>query len=324
MAVYTIITDEMIDHFLLRYDIGKRQALIGITQGVENTNYKLETSQGNYILTIYEKRVDPADLPFFINLKTHLAHKNYPCPTPIADSDGIVLQTTQGKAMAIVSFLEGTSTASPNFDHCHEAGVILAKLHLNGNDFTMPRPNALGQHAWRPLAEQIKVDLEQGKYFEQLPQIEEWLTDIEENWPSYSSQPLPYGVIHGDLFPDNVLFKQKTITGVIDFYFACNDMLAYDLAVMVNAWCFDQPHQFNLSKARALIEGYTSVRPLVDNESKALLILARGAAMRFYLTRLYDWIHTPEDALVKPHNPDDFWQRLKFLNSINSPQQIGV
>ena len=320
MAVYTIITDAMIDRVLLQYDIGQHRALTGITQGVENTNYKLETDQGHYILTIYEKRVDPADLPFFINLKTHLAEQGYPCPTPVGANDGHVLQKIQGKSMAIVSFLNGTSTASPQPPHCHAAGAVLADMHLKGAHFDMQRPNALGQHAWRPLADQIKADVAHTDHSDQMPQIENWLTGIEKDWPDR----LPEGVIHGDLFPDNVLFDHTAITGVIDFYFACQDMLAYDLAVMINAWCFDQPHLFNPDKASALIAGYTSNRSLQDDERKAMLVLARGAAMRFYLTRLYDWIHTPADAQVKPHNPDDYWHRLMFLHSMDDPAEIGV
>jgi homoserine kinase type II len=320
MAVYTIITDAMIDRLLLQYDIGKHRALTGITQGVENTNYKLETDQGHFILTIYEKRVDPADLPFFINLKTHLAEQGYPCPTPVRANDGHVLQNIQGKSMAIVSFLNGTFTASPEPPHCHAAGDVLADMHLKSAHFDMRRPNALGKQAWRPLVEQIKDDVAHTDHSDQMPQIENWLTGIEQNWPDR----LPRGVIHGDLFPDNVLFDHTTITGVIDFYFACQDMLAYDLAVMVNAWCFDQPQRFNPDKAKALITGYTSNRSLQDDEREAMLVLARGAALRFYLTRLYDWIHTPADAQVKPHNPDDYWHRLILLHSMDDPAEIGV
>jgi homoserine kinase type II len=320
MAVYTIITDAMIDRLLLQYDIGKHRALTGITQGVENTNYKLETDQGHFILTIYEKRVDPADLPFFINLKTHLAEQGYPCPTPVRANDGHVLQNIQGKSMAIVSFLNGTFTASPEPPHCHAAGAVLADMHLKSAHFDMQRPNALGKQAWRPLVEQIKDDVAHTDHSDQMPQIENWLTGIEQNWPDR----LPQGVIHGDLFPDNVLFDHTTITGVIDFYFACQDMLAYDLAVMINAWCFDQSQRFNPDKAKALITGYTSNRSLQDDERKAMLVLARGAALRFYLTRLYDWIHTPADAQVKPHNPDDYWHRLMFLHSMDDSAEIGV
>jgi homoserine kinase type II len=320
MAVYTIITDAMIDRLLLQYDIGKHRALTGITQGVENTNYKLETDQGHFILTIYEKRVDPADLPFFINLKTHLAEQGYPCPTPVRANDGHVLQNIQGKSMAIVSFLNGTFTASPEPPHCHAAGAVLADMHLKSAHFDMQRPNALGKQAWRPLIEQIKDDVAHTDHSDQMSQIENWLTGIEQNWPDR----LPRGVIHGDLFPDNVLFDHTTITGVIDFYFACQDMLAYDLAVMINAWCFDQPQRFNPDKAKALVTGYTSNRSLQDDEREAMLVLARGAALRFYLTRLYDWIHTPSDAQVKPHNPDDYWHRLIFLHSMDDPAEIGV
>ena len=315
MAVYTQIDDEMIDALLAQYAIGKRRALTGITQGVENTNYRLETDLendrgGRYILTIYEKRVKAEDLPFFLGLKHHLAAKGYPCPSPIADRDGQILQKIQGKPMAIVSFLDGTDSPAPTTEQCQKAGAILARLHLDAKDFTIPRPNALGQHAWAGLFNacgDAANHLEKGLG----AQIQKWLEDIQNAW----RQDLPQGVIHADLFPDNVLFTGHEISGVIDFYFACQDMYAYDVAITINAWCFDDKMSFCHDRYKAMLKGYTDLRPLTKTEQNALPILAKGAAMRFFLTRLYDWINTPADAQVKPHDPQDYLARLRFWDS---------
>ena len=312
MAVYTQIDDEAIDALLARYDIGKRRALTGITQGVENTNYRLETDLetdrgGRYILTIYEKRVQAADLPFFLGLKKHLAAKAYPCPSPIADRDGQILQKIQGKPMAIVSFLDGTDSPRPTTEQCQKAGAILARLHLDAANFTIPRPNALGQHAWAGLFDacgDAVNRLEKGLG----AQIQKWLDDLEQQW----RHDLPRGVIHADLFPDNVLFTRHEISGVIDFYFACQDMYAYDVAITINAWCFDDTKTFCQERYKAMLKGYTDLRPLSEAEETALPILAKGAAMRFFLTRLYDCINTPADAQVKPHDPQDYLTRLRF------------
>ena len=315
MAVYTQIDDETIDALLAQYAIGKRRALTGITQGVENTNYRLETDlendrEGIYILTIYEKRVKEADLPFFLGLKKHLAAKGYPCPSPIADREGKILQKIQGKPMAIVSFLDGTDSPAPTTEQCEKAGAILARLHLDAKDFTIPRPNALGQHAWAGLFNacgDAANHLENGLG----AQIQKWLDDIQNAW----RHDLPQGVIHADLFPDNVLFSNHEISGVIDFYFACQDMYAYDVAITINAWCFDDKMRFCHDRYKAMLKGYTDLRPLNDAEQNALPILAKGAAMRFFLTRLYDWINTPADAQVKPHDPQDYLARLRFWDS---------
>lgn len=317
MAVYTIISDAMIDQLLEGYDIGKRRQLTGITQGVENTNYRLETGQGIFILTIYERRVAPSELPFFIGLKGHLAAKHYPCPSPVADKSGQILQTIKDKPMAIVTFLQGASTTVPSEHQCWKAGEVLAKLHLNAADFTITRPNALGQHAWRPLfkdtgkaADQLETGL--------VTKIEEWLSRIEAEWP----KDLPTGIIHADLFPDNVLFSGDDISGVIDFYFACQDWFAYDLAIMINAWCFDNQKTYQHGHAAALYAGYTSLRPLNQAEYQALPVLARGAAMRFFLTRLYDWVNTPADAQVLPHNPVDYLDRLHFFDMMTTADEM--
>ena len=315
MAVYTPMAEDDLARLLTGYDIGQAVALDGITEGVENTNYKLTTNRGEFILTIYEKRVDAADLPFFMDLMAHLSAGGYPCPTPIADKKGQVLQRHANKPLAIVSFLPGISHLIPSASQCYAAGAVLARLHLAAADLPLQlqRKNALGQAAWQPLFDRCRQSAD--RFIAGSSQtLAQWLGEIGDAWP----KDLPTGVVHADLFPDNVLFTNGAITGVIDFYFACQDYFAYDLAVMLNAWCFDRPQDFNKEKSAALINGYASHRPLTKFESAALPILAKGAAMRFFLTRLYDWDNTPADAQVRRHDPMDYWHRLNAYTHISS------
>ena len=333
MAVYTMIEEEALHNLLLGYDIGQAVTCHGITEGVENSNYKLTTTTGDFILTIYEKRVAPNDLPFFMGLMTHLSQAGYPCPTPIADKNQCVLQTHADKPLAIVSFLQGQSHATPTPHHCYQAGAVLARLHLAAADFTdgknamTMRRNALGQSAWQGLFETCYDTAKTlTDDFKQLD-LKQVLATIDKEWPQELPQELPKGIIHADLFPDNVLFADNDndnikISGVIDFYFACYDFLAYDLAIMLNAWCFDTPDTLNHKKSSALIDGYVSQRQLSDGEWEALPLLVRGAAMRFFLTRLYDWEHTPADAQVKRLDPLDYWQRLLVHSGIGDASQF--
>ena len=319
MAVYTAISQTDLARLLAGYDIGEAVACVGITEGVENSNYKLTTSKGEFILTIYEKRVAAEDLPFFIGLMTHLAAAGYPCPKPIANRQHQVLQTHASKPLAIVSFLPGRSHATPTIPQCYNAGAVLAWLHLAAEDFPMQRANALGQAAWGELfakcREGTSVNTFRGL------DIGETLASIASHWPQNTD--LPHGIIHADLFADNVLFADDdTISGVIDFYFACRDMLAYDLAIMLNAWCFDSPETLNREKSSALIAGYCARRQLTPAEWEALPLLAKGAAMRFFLTRLYDWDNTPDDAQVQRHDPMAYWQRLLVHEGITHPDQL--
>ena len=319
MAVYTKISEADLNALLSRYSIGDLIDFKGITEGVENTNYKVDTTEGHYILTIYEKRVNRADLPFFITLKTHLAVSGIPCPQPIADRDGKVLQELGGKPMAIVSFLEGTWTREPSADYCYQVGAALADIHAAGSDFTMHRANALGHQSWRGLWEKsiyFADTLEDGLK----EKIVSYLDRLDQEWPS----DLPQGVIHADLFPDNVLFTDDRISGIIDFYFACNGLFAYDLGITINAWCFDAAGTFAQNKSAAMIEGYESIRVLTESEVAALPTLARGSAMRFFLTRLYDWINTPQDAQVQPHDPMDYRRRLSFHDTAHDSSVYGV
>lgn len=307
MAVYTDITDAELEQLLAAYELGGARSFKGIAEGVENSNFLLETDAGRYILTVYERRMREEDLPFFIDLMRHLANRGFPCPTPISDRAGNVLQKMRGKPAALVSFLSGVSVRRPTAAHAREAGIGLARLHLAANGFKGRRANALGQPAWsglfsdqRPGAERMRAGLSR--------QIDEDLAMLALAWP----RDLPTGIIHADLFPDNVFFRDGKFAAAIDFYFACEDALAYDLAICLNAWCFEPDGAFNITTARALVSGYQSLRPLSPAERAGLPILAHGAAMRFFLTRLIDWSRADVGALVKPKDPAEYERMLAF------------
>jgi len=309
MAVYTSVPDDALAAFLAAYDIGEARAFKGIAEGVENSNYYLETDQGRFILTLFEKRVSAEDLPYFVALKRHLAANGFPCPEPVLARDGKALQTLEGRPALIVTFLNGLSPRKPNAAQCRSLGAGLARMHLALKDFEMPRPNTLGPASWPRLwagraaaADALQAGL--------AAVIAGDLADIAAAKPQ--SLVLPRGTIHADLFPDNAFFLGDDFTGAIDFYFACTDALAYDLAICLNAWAFEAGGQYNFSRGANLIKGYESVRQLEPAERDALPLLARGAALRFFLTRLVDWSDTPKDALVKPHNPLDYAARLAF------------
>jgi homoserine kinase type II len=319
MAVYTEVSDEELTRFLMRYEIGTLVAYKGIAEGVENSNYLLNTDGGRYILTLYEKRVHRADLPFFLGLMEHLAERGLHCPLPVHDRDGALLQELAGRPAAIVSFLDGYSVRRPRVVHCDAVGCALADLHQAGSDFGLRRENALSLAGWRPL-----VAATADRADEAAPgladEIARELVFLEENWPG----DLPAGVIHADLFPDNVFFRGESMSGLIDFYFACNDLFAYDVAICLNAWCFEEPNAINVTKARALLRGYNERRPLSEAEMRALPILARGSALRFLLTRLYDWFNTSQNALVKPKDPLEYRRKLRFHQSVRSLSDYGL
>ncbi|TWS97098.1 homoserine kinase [Reyranella sp. CPCC 100927] len=319
MAVYTEVADDQLDAFLAEYDIGEPQSCKGIAEGVENSNYLLATTRGTYFLTLYEKRVDPRDLPFFLGLMDHLAARGIPCPTPVHGRDGRALRTLAGRPAAIITFLSGLWPRRITVDHCAPVGAAMARLHLAAADFTLKRPNALSVAGWRPLFDSTRM-----RAHEVAPGLADELAAdlavLERDWP----RDLPAGVIHADLFQDNVLFLHETLSGVIDFYFACNDLLAYDVAICLNAWCFEADRSFNVTKARALVSGYQQVRPLSAAERHALPLLARGAAMRFLLTRLYDWLHTPPGAMVKRKDPLEYLARLRFHRGAGGPDDYGL
>jgi len=318
MAVYTEVTDEDLAGFLAGYDVGPLLSYKGIAEGVENTNYLVHTAKSPFILTLYERRVNREDLPFFLGLMEHLSAAGLNCPLPVRDSNGQALRELAGRPAALVTFLEGFWLRRPKAEHCAAVGEAMARLHLAGKSFAINRANALGLRGWRPLyerfanrANEIAPDL--------AVTIEQELGHLEAHWP----QGLEEGVIHADLFPDNVFFLDDKLSGLIDFYFACNDALAYDLAVSLNAWCFEPDYSFNVTKGRALLRGYQSVRALGPTERAAMPLLARGAALRFLLTRAYDWLHTPKDALVRPHDPIAYLRRLRFHQKVRSIGEYG-
>jgi len=305
MAVYTDITDEELSALLADFELGAPLSLKGVAEGVENSNFLLETEAGRYFLTIYEKRVREEDLPFFLGLMRWLAQHGYPSATPIADRSGQLLKRVRGKPCAIVTFLSGLSVRRPSAAHCREAGAGLAALHVAADGFAGARENDLGQQAWAPLFAGLKAEAE-GLKPGLAAVIDADLAAIGARWPA----DLPRGVIHADYFPDNVFFAGGKFAGAIDFYFACNDALAYDIAVALNAWCFEADGSFNITSARQLVAGYEAIRPLSDAERAALPILAHGAAMRFFLTRLADWGATPAGALVRPKDPMEYERKL--------------
>jgi homoserine kinase type II len=319
MAVYTDVTDEELQQFLAGYSIGGLLSYKGIAEGVENSNFLLHTSAGFFILTLYEKRVAAADLPFFLNLIEHLAARGLTCPQPVRNRNGEALGRLAGRPAAIVTFLDGMWIRRPSAAHCGAVGEALAKLHLAGADFGMTRRNGLSVEGWRPLfnAAGARADTVQNGLGNA---IAGELALLEHNWP----RELPQGVIHADLFPDNVFFLGNRLSGLIDFYFACTDALAYDVAICLNAWCFEPDHSYNITKGRALLNGYLRARELTQGEIAALPTLCRGAALRFLLTRLVDWLEVPSGALVKPKDPLEYYRKLRFHQANVSARDYGI
>jgi len=319
MAVYTEIADDELACFIASYDIGSVLSLKGIAEGVENSNYLLVTETGPHILTLYEKRVDPNDLPFFIGLMEHLAKRGIICPQPVRNREGQALGTLAGRPAAIVTFLPGMWVRRPRPDHCLAIGGALANLHIAGEGFELTRHNALTVDGWRPLFDRAAARAD-----EVMPGLRDDIAGeldlLEETWPT----DLPRGVIHADLFPDNVFFLHEELSGLIDFYFACNDFLAYDVAVCLNAWCFESDGSLNVTKARALLAGYQKVRPFTPEELQALPLLARGSALRFLLTRLYDWLNVPPGALVAPKDPLEYLRKLRFHRTVKNAGAYGL
>jgi homoserine kinase type II len=319
MAVYTDVSFEELEAFLASYDLGHAHVFKGIAEGVENSNYYLQTPKGAYILTLYEKRVDANDLPFYLGLMEHLARAGIACPTPVPSKKGELSGTLNGRPAAILTFLDGVSLRHPTVELCAKTGRALAELHDAGSGFAGHRTNALALAGWKMLARDCSAEADSvARGMTSL--IDDELAILEKRWPS----DLPEGVIHADLFPDNVLFVDNEVSGLIDFYFACNDALAYDLAVTLNAWCFETDGSFNLTKGRALAAGYQSKRKLKETERAAMPLLCRGAALRFLLTRLYDWLHHDPAALVRPKDPREFARRLRFHQTISGADAYGL
>jgi len=319
MAVYTDVNEDELAKFIAGYDIGELLSFKGIAEGVENSNFLVHTGRGNFILTLYEKRVHAADLPFFLGLMEHLAQRGLNCPLPVHNRQGGVLGKVAGRPAALVTFLDGLWVRRPTTKHCAAVGEALAQLHLDGEGFKLERANALSVESWRGLYDQAKARADSVQ-----PGLAKTIADelgvLEKSWP----RDLPRGVIHADLFPDNVFFLGETLSGLIDFYFACNDMLAYDVAVCLNAWCFEPDHSYNVTKGRALLQGYEKVRKLSVREREALPLLCRGAALRFLLTRLVDWLAVPDGALVRPKDPLEYFRKLRFHQSLKSARDYGL
>ncbi|MCC6477648.1 homoserine kinase [Sphingorhabdus sp.] len=321
MAVYTQVSAEAAAKLLDRYDVGRLVSLKGIAEGVENSNYLLETDRARFILTLYESRVDPADLPYFHNLLAHLHNAGSPVPRFIDDRDGGWLQDVKGKKACLIEFLPGISVSEPTAAQAEAVGRSLARMHLAVADFAETKPNPLGQADWRPLFDRCDAaaaDALQDGLAADIAAECDWLA---KNWPS----GLPQTAVHTDLFPDNVLFRGNDVGGLIDFYFACTDFRAYDLAVTHAAWSFSNDGgEYAADIGAALIAGYRSVIELTDAEKQAFPALARGAALRFLLTRLFDWINTPADALVTRKDPLAFYRRLRFYRRVASGDIFGA
>jgi homoserine kinase type II len=319
MAVYTEISDDELIEFVAQFDIGAVIACKGIAEGIENSNYFLVADRASYILTLYEKRVRAKDLPFFLGLLDYLAGRGVPCPVPVKGRDGEALRRLSGRPAAITTFLEGMWPRRVTTQHCAALGEAMARLQVAGDGFAMRRPNDLSLESWRPLLN--AVDRRADEICPGLAaELAQELADLEGAWPA----ELPAGIIHADLFPDNVFFMGAEHSGFIDFYFACNDFLAYDLAICLNAWCFEIDGSFNSTKARRMTSAYGQARSFTREELDALPLLARGAAMRFLLTRLYDWLHTPEGALVTRKDPLEYYDKLTFHRGLSGPGVYGL
>lgn len=312
MAIYSPISEIELEIFLKQYKIGTLLKFEGILEGIENTNYKIETSDNKYILTIFEKRVDPSHLPFFINLKKHLAKKNFECPKPIKNIDGKYINLLKNKHCVIISFLQGEKTKIVKNNHCKQVGNMLSIFHEKSKDFEQKRINTMSHIQWSEIFLKNKK-AENNEFRDVMPYIKKELSYLAINWPL----DLPKGIIHGDVFQDNVFFRDNNFSGLIDFYFSCNDFFSYDLALTINAWCFDDKFQFKKERFLNLIQGYEDNRLLTKIEKKSLSILLRGAAIRILLTRIHDYIFHPEGAYVEPKNPNEYYSILQFHQKNN-------
>ena len=313
MAVYTKLEHQEVKQFLEQYNINNFKDFKGITEGVENTNYLIKTSEQDYILTIYEKRVDENDLPFFIKLLSNLSENNFPCPKPISNKNNEKINKIKNKNAALVTFLNGQSKNKITSEDCFEIGKITAQLHEITKKFNINRKNNLSIESWQNIFEKTikqKIDLDETI----IKKTKNYLNFLKDKWP----KDLPQGIIHADLFPDNIFFTNNKVSGIIDFYFACNDFFAYELAICINSICFDNNSTFNMTKAKNLIDGYTSIRTLSEDEKKYLPILSMGAAMRFFLTRLYDFYHTDNKADVKIKDPFEYLKKIEFHSTIKN------
>ncbi|WP_417317062.1 homoserine kinase [Emcibacter sp.] len=319
MAVYTQVTAEEINEFITQYDVGEVVSFKGIAEGSENSNYFLQTTEASFILTLFEARVNPDDLPFYMGLMDHLNHKNIVCATPVRDREGSNLKTLCGRPAALITFLNGMAVNRPKPEHCRQLGGELARMHMAAADFDMSRENDLSVSGWEKLVADCEAEAD--RCAPGLRNVlNEELAFLKANWPV----DLPKGIIHADLFPDNVFFLDGKLSGLIDYYFACNDFFAYDIAVCMNSWCFEADGSFNITKSTQLLKGYNEVRPLGQQELQALPLLCRGAALRFLLTRLYDWLNRVEGALVQVKDPTEYLTKLRFHQEVRNATAYGL
>ena len=318
MAVYTKLSKSELIEFFSKYNLGKLLNYKGIKEGIENTNYLVQTEKGKFILTLYEKRTEEKDLPFFISLMRNLFDKKFPSPEPIINKNGSYISQILKKNAAVVSFLEGNAKKNLNPNNCYQVGVSAAELHLITKNLTGRRENKLSVNSWREIYNKIKKDC--SKIDKNLPEIiEKNLSEIEKNWP----KNIPMGIIHADLFPDNIFFKNDKLSGIIDYYFSCFDFYAFEIAICLNALCFEGTKEnlsFNVTKAKKFIDGYSSIRKLTIEEKNSLKILCQGAAMRFLLTRVFDYINLTEGAIVTVKDPLEYLKRLEFHDSVKNYQ----
>ena len=316
MAVYTKLSEDDLKIFFSKYNLGKLLNYNEIRDGIENTNYFIELEKGKFILTLYEKRVDEKDLPFFISLMKNLFDKKFPSPQPIINKNGNYISEILNKKAAVVSFLDGKAKKNLEANDCYEIGIYTAKLHLITKNLAGKRENKLSINSWREIYNKVKIDC--SKIHHNLPKIiENNLDKIEKNWP----KNIPAGIIHADLFPDNIFFNKQKLSGIIDFYFSCYDFYAFEIAICLNALCFEGKNEnlsFNVTKAKKFIDGYTSLRKLSELEKESLKILCQGAAMRFLLTRVFDYLNLIEGAIVKIKDPLEYLKRLEFHDSVNN------
>jgi homoserine kinase type II len=319
MAVYTHVSAEEMEQLLARYDVGTLVSAKGIAEGVENSNFLVDTSAGRFILTLYEKRVDAGDLPFFLSLLDHLADRGLPVPRALRDRGGVQVQQIAGRPGCLIEFLPGVSVSHPTQAQAHAAGRALGEMHAAIVDFPADRANSLGPDGWAALAERCGDDLDAiapGL----AARVADELAFLAVHWP----RDLPSAVVHGDLFPDNVLMLGDAVSGIIDFYFACTEIRAWDLAVTHAAWCFENDGTgFDAARGRAIIRGYDEAFGLSAEERAAFAILARGACLRFLLTRAWDWLNTPADALVTRKDPLAFLRRLDFYAGASTDELLG-
>ena len=314
MAVYTKISKEDISLINKKFNVENFKSFKGIKQGIENTNYLLKSKNNKFILTIFEKRVLKKEIPFFMKLMDQLSSLNIICPKPLKNKNGHFLIKLKNKTACIVSFLSGKSKKTLSLKNCYDVGKTGALMHLSTKKIKLFRSNSMGIKKLKPLINKIEFKSE-FKNLEKFLKIN--LRDINKNWP----KKLPHGIIHGDLFIDNIFFKKNNLSGIIDFYFAANDYFMYEIAICVNALCFDQLNSkfyLNKKKVKSLIKGYEKIRKLSNKEKKSLNILCRGAALRYFLTRLYDYTNTPKTALIKIKNPREYYQKLVTHNKLKT------